>query len=177
MSQEGSKEDYNNPINEGSLLFYLSSMGILLFLLISLVSILQQGLKHYIELWLNNTVNGAKGVEKINTLEFKNNLMLLAVIFAIVTLLRGFIYSFGIIRAARKVFTITLNRVMLAPMKLFDKFSIGDIVNRFNMDIGVVDVDLPEMVNYVLQVCLTSVGIFLTLVYKVPLIILSKIIK
>lgn len=51
---------------------------------------------------------------------------------------------FGALRASRTIHESLLHSVLRAPLRWFDKMSLGRLINRFAKDLEGIDEDLPD---------------------------------
>lgn len=76
--------------------------------------------------------------------------------------------SRGAVRAARKLHSILLEKIMHSPMSFFDTTPIGRIVNRFAKDIDVVDTTIPGALRSWLNCCLQVMSTMIVICYSFP---------
>lgn len=79
----------------------------------------------------------------------------------------------GVCRAGRMLHLGLLTNVLRKPMMFFDTVPSGRILNRFSLDLEMVDCDMPEKVAGLLECVFECVGILLVISLSTPLFLSS----
>ncbi|XP_069092380.1 ATP-binding cassette sub-family C member 10-like isoform X2 [Pleurodeles waltl] len=91
---------------------------------------------------------------------------------SILTLIRGFMYAYGTIRASLIIHDRLLQRVLKATVTFFNTTPMGRIINRFSSDLYCADDDLPLILSYFLTFLFSLMGMVVMISYGLPWIIL-----
>ncbi|CAM6124334.1 unnamed protein product [Calypogeia fissa] len=147
-----------------------------------LVSVsLMQATRNGSDLWLAHWVDTDSHADGQQTLNFYLKIYIaLAVANSIITLARAFSFAYGGMRAASRVHTAFIQKVITAPVRFFDQNPSGRILNRFNSDQYIVDDSLPFVLNNLLAQLFSLIGItvvlcvvqWLFIVVLIPLVLM-----
>ncbi|KAJ3245906.1 hypothetical protein HDU78_008242 [Chytriomyces hyalinus] len=90
------------------------------------------------------------------------------------------VMSYGVavstIRAGRALHDECLDSVMRAPMYFFETNPIGRIISRFSKDFAETDRQLPMLIQQVLEMMLSLLGIIVLISYAVPLCLIFVVV-
>jgi len=144
---------------------YLQTLGTKTFLLILLISLIQQAAKHYSEIFFNNILTSPQSQAK------NENSYNLAIIYMILTIARGLFYCFGVLKVSQIFFKEILKMMLNANMEFFEKYQPGELINYLTRDIDSIDCGLPENVNGWASTMINIIGIFAVISYEFPMLI------
>jgi ATP-binding cassette subfamily C (CFTR/MRP) protein 4 len=173
---------------------YLSSGGsVWLVYLAFLVALMSQGLYHYTDLWLsawtehtlnrlnaNDTSHVAStvGTESVFNNETHNVLFytMLVVVLFIGAFMRTSLTFRLCLKSSIYLHDRIFKRVLRAPMLFFENTPIGQILNRFTRDVGVVDQIIPSSLIDVNISILNSLGVIIMSCVVSPWLIIPCVI-
>lgn len=156
---------YLQPFDPKGFYRYLKAIGLKTLLLIIAISLSQQGLRHYAELFLNNTLTSTK------TPLLQSFLFPLALIYLILTLARGLTYCYGVLKAAKALFKELLEALLEANMEFFERYPPGELMRVLIRDLDSMDCNLPEDVNGWVSTMINILGIFGVVIYEFPVLL------
>lgn len=165
------KEEYE--LDHETVFTYISFVGGPLFFAIVIFSLIQQAIKHYNEFWFNNYITSF--TVSPSPLSLVTEMKTLAIIFGIFTLVRGFLYAYGILKASRNCFFEFTTKILNSCPSFFDKYSIGDIMTNFTKDVEVMDCDLPEELNGFFSISISIIGLLGVIVFEIPIMLFAVI--
>lgn len=156
------KLEYFQPFAWGGIQRYLQSLGTKTFVFILLISLIQQAAKHYSEIFFNNLLTTpSKG----------GNNFPLAVFYMVLTIARGLVYCFGVLKVSQAMFKELIKFMLNANMSFFEEYQPGDLINYLTRDIDSIDCGLPEDVNGWASNLINIIGIFAVISYEFPVLI------
>ncbi|KAI9338538.1 P-loop containing nucleoside triphosphate hydrolase protein [Obelidium mucronatum] len=117
----------------------------------------------WLTFWLSDTVPGFSGPGYIWAY------FGLALGQAALLIIMSYAIAVATIRAGRHLHNECLDSVMQAPMYFFETNPIGRIVSRFSKDFAETDRQLPILIQAVVEMMLSLVGIIVLISYAVPL--------
>ncbi|KAI1287409.1 ATP-binding cassette sub-family C member 4 [Halotydeus destructor] len=129
---------YIDYINAGS--------GMLFFVFVAAATIVSQVLYHYSDYYLTEWTN-AKELNSTSSADesgYIQGYSIMIVGLLIATLVRGVTWFSTCMRSSINLHDETFQKVLRAPMSLFDNNPVGRILNRFSRDVGIIDELLPS---------------------------------
>jgi ATP-binding cassette subfamily C (CFTR/MRP) protein 10 len=84
--------------------------------------------------------------------------------------IRAFSFASGGLLAAQRLHERLLSAVCCAPCALFASTPSGRILNRFSSDVATADDSLPFILNILLAVLFSMLGVLAVLIYSLPLL-------
>jgi len=94
---------------------------------------------------------------------------------AILILIRSIILTLATLRASRAMHKMASDAVLLAPIQFFDTNPLGRILNRFSVDMQVIDVQLSPVAGQLLIYCFQLAGTITLLILNSPFIVAAII--
>ncbi|XP_046890754.1 ATP-binding cassette sub-family C member 8 isoform X2 [Hypomesus transpacificus] len=171
---------------------YLSSAGLLLLALLLLSQLLKHSLMVAIDYWLahwtsqviaaraeasthNCTVTQGCGFSHSWYLSVFSVLCCLGIVLCLVT---SVAVEWTGLRVAKNLHNNLLNKIILAPMRLFETTPLGSILNRFSTDTNTIDQHIPatlECLSRSTLLCVSALGVisYVTPVFMVALLPLA----
>ncbi|CAL1547665.1 unnamed protein product [Lymnaea stagnalis] len=157
---------------------YTRAVGVLTFLMMTLVYALFQASSTFSAIWLsvwtddqllaNSTAAGS--AEFVD----KNNLYLgvygaMGFVQGILLLIFALLATTRMVAAAGTLHYNLLDNILKAPMSFFDTTPIGRIVNRFSRDVETIDNTLPATIRTFYTCVFSVLGTIVTISYSTPL--------
>lgn len=138
--------------------YFHSGNSLLLLSLALVVTLISQGLNHFIDLWMAAwTTKEADIGQDVSTVSLSlifdndnNNVAVysaLVIALFILAFVRSTLIFFLCLRCSIKLHDSIFTRVLSAPMIFFENNPLGRILNRFTKDIGSVDQTLPSTLS------------------------------
>uniref|UniRef100_A0A665UJ55 ATP-binding cassette, sub-family C (CFTR/MRP), member 8 n=1 Tax=Echeneis naucrates TaxID=173247 RepID=A0A665UJ55_ECHNA len=165
---------------------YLSSAGVLLLSLLLLSQLLKHSLMVAIDYWLahwtsthkqsqQNNINIDCGFSHSWYLSVFSVLCCLGIILCLATSVAVEWTGF---KVAKELHQNLLNKIILAPMRLFETMPIGSILNRFSTDTNTIDQHIPttlECLSRSTLLCVSALGVisYVTPVFLIALLPLA----
>lgn len=148
---------------------YFEAPGMKLSILILIVTFLMQASANSIAFWYAYWAAHTTDFTPNQFIFYSGILVIANVVFA---LLRSFLFAYGGMVAAKKIFLDLIHSVFNTNINFFDSTSLGRIVNRLGKDIYCIDDSLPFMLNIVLAQVFVLLGTFVVISITDPIIIL-----
>jgi len=98
---------------------------------------------------------------------------LLSLLASVLIGLRAVVLTLASIRASRKMHDLAFSAVLFSPMSFFDTTPLGRILNRFQMDMQKVDVQLSSTIGSMMLYLFQLLGTLVLLCLSSPLILAS----
>jgi ATP-binding cassette, subfamily C (CFTR/MRP), member 10 len=150
------------------------SMGTTVAVLILVSLALMQASKNYGDYWLSHwTSQTSSSNGSVDTHYLLKVLAYVALANSVFTLFRAFIFAYGGIRAAVRIFDELMGNVLLAPISFYDSNPSGRILNRFSTDMYAVDEQVPFMSNILLAQLFILLGSLVIISFSIPLFMSS----
>ena len=151
---------------------YFEAPGMKLSILILIVTFFMQASANSIAFWYAYWAAHTADFTPNQFIFYSGILVIANVVFA---LLRSFLFAYGGMVAAKKIFLDLIHSVFNTNINFFDSTSLGRIVNRLGKDIYCIDDSLPFMLNIVLAQVFVLLGTFVVISITDPIIILILI--
>lgn len=147
---------------------YLRSAGIKTSIIIASFTLLMQIFSIFINLWL---AYWATHQDDYSTRSFVFISSILMASMFITALVRSFMFAYGGLIAAQRLYEELSSAVFQSSISFFEKNTIGRILNRFGKDTNCIDDNLPFMINIVLAQFFQLLGASLVMAYNAPFIV------
>uniref|UniRef100_A0A1J3GMA5 ABC-type xenobiotic transporter n=4 Tax=Noccaea caerulescens TaxID=107243 RepID=A0A1J3GMA5_NOCCA len=152
---------------------YAVFCGWFITIVILVSAVLMQASRNGNDLWLSYWVDKTgRGVTHDSTSFYLMVLSIFCIINSILTLVRAFSFAFGGLKAAVRVHSELICKLINAPTQFFDQTPSGRILNRFSSDLYTIDDSLPFILNILLANFVGLLGIVLVLSYVQVLFLL-----
>ncbi|CAN8325085.1 unnamed protein product [Cochlearia groenlandica] len=152
---------------------YAVFCGWFITIVILVSAVLMQASRNGNDLWLSYWVDKTgRGVTHCSTSFYLMVLCIFCAINSVLTLVRAFSFAFGGLKAATRVHSELLSKLVNAPTQFFDLTPSGRILNRFSSDLYTIDDSLPFILNILLANFVGLLGIVLVLSYVQVLFLL-----
>ncbi|KAI8620137.1 P-loop containing nucleoside triphosphate hydrolase protein [Chytriomyces sp. MP71] len=140
--------------------------GIFICSMILLCAFVWQTSKIVTDLWLTFWLSFQ--ISNFSNQDYIYTYLGLAVAQAALLLVMSYAVAVSTIRAGRQLHNECLDSVLLAPMSFFETNPIGRIISRFSKDFAETDRQLPILIQQVLEMLLSLLGIVVLIAYAVP---------
>ena len=164
-AESGKSPDYEEAISEAAVSWavmksYITSMGSVGYWVIVLAGFAAQLLASLeTSLWIKNWAhqydeldrNPASKTSGVNSGYYLVVYVVICLAFALVTFLRDAITFYGSLQASSTIYQRLLAAVLRAKLLFFDRVPLGQIVNRFSKDVGVMDEHIASFSISLLQ--------------------------
>ncbi|ESQ55603.1 hypothetical protein EUTSA_v10024220mg [Eutrema salsugineum] len=145
---------------------YAVFSGWFITIIILVSAVLMQASRNGNDLWLSYWVDKTgRGVTQNSTSFYLMVLCIFCIINSILTLVRAFSFAFGGLKAAVRVHSALICKLVNAPTQFFDQTPSGRILNRFSSDLYTIDDSLPFILNILLANFVGLLGIVVVLSY------------
>ncbi|KAF8107543.1 hypothetical protein N665_0119s0010 [Sinapis alba] len=145
---------------------YAVFSGWFITIVILVSAVLMQASRNGNDLWLSYWVDKTgRGVTHHSTSFYLMVLCIFCIINSILTLVRAFSFAFGGLKAAVRVHSALICKLINAPIQFFDQTPSGRILNRFSSDLYTIDDSLPFILNILLANFVGLLGIVVVLSY------------
>uniref|UniRef100_A0A3Q2ZTD0 ATP-binding cassette, sub-family C (CFTR/MRP), member 8 n=1 Tax=Kryptolebias marmoratus TaxID=37003 RepID=A0A3Q2ZTD0_KRYMA len=161
---------------------YLSSAGLLLLTLLLLSQLLKHSLMVAIDYWLAHWTSNVI-TAKIEDCGFSHSWYLsvfsvLCCLGIVLCLATSVTVEWTGLKVAKELHHNLLNKIILAPMRLFETTPLGSILNRFSTDTNTIDQHIPttlECLSRSTLLCLCALGVisYVTPVFLIALLPLA----
>ncbi|CAH2078696.1 unnamed protein product [Thlaspi arvense] len=152
---------------------YAVFSGWFITIVILVSAVLMQASRNGNDLWLSYWVDQTgRGVTHYSTSFYLMVLCIFCIINSILTLVRAFSFAFGGLKAAVRVHSALICKLINAPTQFFDQTPSGRILNRFSSDLYTIDDSLPFILNILLANFVGLLGIVVVLSYVQVLFLL-----
>uniref|UniRef100_A0A3P9Q8G5 ATP-binding cassette, sub-family C (CFTR/MRP), member 8 n=1 Tax=Poecilia reticulata TaxID=8081 RepID=A0A3P9Q8G5_POERE len=161
---------------------YLSSAGLLLLTLLLLSQLLKHSLMVAIDYWLAHWTSHVI-TTKIDDCGFSHSWYLsvfsvLCCLGIVLCLATSVTVEWTGLKVAKELHHNLLNKIILAPMRLFETTPLGSILNRFSTDTNTIDQHIPttlECLSRSTLLCLSALGVisYVTPVFLIALLPLA----
>ncbi|KAJ4899955.1 multidrug resistance-associated protein 11 [Raphanus sativus] len=152
---------------------YAVFSGWFVTIVILVSAVLMQASRNGNDLWLSYWVDKTgRGVTHHSTSFYLMVLCIFCIINSILTLVRAFSFAYGGLKAAVRVHSALICKLINAPTQFFDQTPSGRILNRFSSDLYTIDDSLPFILNILLANFVGLLGIVLVLSYVQVLFLL-----
>ncbi|WZY85088.1 hypothetical protein YC2023_031472 [Brassica napus] len=137
---------------------YAVFSGWFITIVILVSAVLMQASRNGNDLWLSYWVDKTgRGATQYSTSFYLMVLCIFCFVNSILTLVRAFSFAYGGLKAAVRVHSALICRLINAPIQFFDQTPSGRILNRFSSDLYTIDDSLPFILNILLA---NFVGLF-----------------
>lgn len=154
---------------------YFTSGNSILFLLVAMiVTVVTQGLNHFIELWMSAWTSKEVSSDGPSTVDQRiifasetANITMYSILIALLFVLafvRVTLAHICALRSAICLHATVFTKILRAPMLFFERNPSGRILNRFTKDISVIDSSLPSVVGELNISLFQVIGIVVTTV-------------
>lgn len=147
---------------------YGVSIGGCLCLSIIVFVLLMQASRNALDGWL--AIYTTPNHHGILPAQFAEGLILLTIINCVLGIFRSFLFAFGGLRAAYRIYDTLVDRLLHATMKFIDETSMGRILNRISGDTYAIDESLPFTLNIFLKQFFEALGGIILVPYGSPYI-------
>ena len=151
---------------------YFQAPGMKLSILILIATFFMQASANSIAFWYAYWAAHDEDFTQHQFILYSGILVTLNVIFA---LLRSFLFAYGGMVAAKKIFLKLIKSVFDTSINFFESNSVGRIINRLGKDVYCIDDSLPFMINIVLAQVFVLLGTFVVISITDPIMILILI--
>ncbi|KAL0738072.1 hypothetical protein Bca4012_014282 [Brassica carinata] len=152
---------------------YAVFCGWFITIVILVSAVLMQASRNGNDLWLSYWVDKTgTGVTHYSTSFYLMVLCIFCIINSILTLVRAFSFAYGGLKAAVRVHSALICKLINAPIQFFDQTPSGRILNRFSSDLYTIDDSLPFILNILLANFVGLLGIVVVLSYVQVLFLL-----
>ncbi len=151
---------------------YFQAPGMKLSILILIVTFFMQASANSIAFWYAYWAAHDENFTPHQFILYSGILVTANVIFA---LLRSFLFAYGGMVAAKKIFLKLIQSVFDTNITFFESNSLGRIINRLGKDVYCIDDSLPFMINIVLAQVFVLLGTFVVISITDPIIIVILI--
>ncbi|VVA99119.1 unnamed protein product [Arabis nemorensis] len=152
---------------------YAAFSGWFITVVILVSAVLMQASRNGNDLWLSYWVDKTgRGVTHYSTSFYLMVLCIFCIINSILTLVRAFSFAFGGLKAAVRVHSALICKLINAPIHFFDQTPSGRILNRLSSDLYTIDDSLPFILNILLANFVGLFGIVVVLSYVQVLFLL-----
>uniref|UniRef100_M4D807 ABC-type xenobiotic transporter n=1 Tax=Brassica campestris TaxID=3711 RepID=M4D807_BRACM len=152
---------------------YAVFSGWFITIVILVSAVLMQASRNGNDLWLSYWVDKTgRGATQYSTSFYLMVLCIFCFVNSILTLVRAFSFAYGGLKAAVRVHSALICRLINAPIQFFDQTPSGRILNRFSSDLYTIDDSLPFILNILLANFVGLLGIVLVLSYVQVLFLL-----
>lgn len=146
---------------------YASAIGAPLALAIVVVVALMQVSRNGLDWWIGVYTT----THSVSPTAFARTLILIACVNCAAVFLRSFLFAFGGLRAARRVYRQLVASVFGTSLRFFDATPVGRILNRLSGDTYAVDESLPFILNIFLKDAADVAGALVILFYGNKLVL------
>ncbi|CAN7081183.1 unnamed protein product [Brassica oleracea var. botrytis] len=152
---------------------YAVFSGWFITIVILVSAVLMQASRNGNDLWLSYWVDKTgRGATQYSTSFYLMVLCIFCILNSILTLVRAFSFAYGGLKAAVRVHSALICKLINAPIQFFDQTPSGRILNRFSSDLYTIDDSLPFILNILLANFVGLLGIVLVLSYVQVLFLL-----
>ncbi|XP_066291270.1 multidrug resistance-associated protein 1-like isoform X6 [Branchiostoma lanceolatum] len=167
---------------------YLKSVGITLSVVICLLYCAQNAASIYSNIWLSEWSNDQpiNGTQDAGLRDLRLGVYgALGIAQGLLTLAGDLLLTLGVIHASMCLHRDMLANILRLPLTFFDVTPLGRIVNRFSLDIEILDTKLPEILSWMVFcffevlniIIVVSIATPLFLTALVPLVVLYYFIQ
>ncbi|CAK5129888.1 unnamed protein product [Aphanomyces euteiches] len=122
---------------------YLSSMGLFVLALLVVSVVVMQLSRNGLDFWIASYTS----THAITPLAFAHGLVVITAVNIVAVTARSFLFAFGGLRAAKRLYDRLVATIFHATLSFFDVTPIGRILNRLSGDTYGVDESLPFILN------------------------------
>uniref|UniRef100_A0A8D0CNF4 ATP-binding cassette, sub-family C (CFTR/MRP), member 8 n=1 Tax=Sander lucioperca TaxID=283035 RepID=A0A8D0CNF4_SANLU len=170
---------------------YLSSAGVLLLILLLLSQLLKHSLMVAIDYWLAHWTSHVIAAKMVTTARnctvqgcgfshswYLSVFSVLCCLGIILCLFTSVAVEWTGLKVAKELHHDLLNKIILAPMRLFETTPLGSILNRFSTDTNTIDQHIPttlECLSRSTLLCVSALGVicYVTPVFLIALLPLA----
>ncbi|XP_041132803.1 ATP-binding cassette sub-family C member 8-like isoform X3 [Polyodon spathula] len=167
---------------------YLSSAGILLLLLLLLSQLFKHSLMLAIDYWLakwtsdviSAKINSDKNCTVSQECRFSHSLYsmvfsILCCLGIILCLITSVAVEWTGLKVAKELHHSLLNKIILAPMRLFETTPLGSILNRFSADTNTIDQHIPATLECLSRSTLLCASALAVISYVTPVFLIALV--
>ncbi|KAL3931455.1 MAG: hypothetical protein SGPRY_001118 [Prymnesium sp.] len=171
-----------HPLDAAVWARYFKALGkasvLVLFLLYSAAQTLQIGSSWWLGQWSgmahHSNPNGDGGLPFVETTWFYLSVYAgITLTAACLILVRSLVLTLATLRASKAMHKMASHAVIAAPIEFFDTNPLGRILNRFSVDMQVIDVQLSPVAGQLLIYCFQLIGTLTLLILNSPFIIIG----
>uniref|UniRef100_A0A8D0CA09 ATP binding cassette subfamily C member 8 n=1 Tax=Salvator merianae TaxID=96440 RepID=A0A8D0CA09_SALMN len=164
---------------------YLSSAGFLLLPLLVLSQLLKHSVMVSIDYWLAQWTSAAIGSKERNCsiceeskfehafyIRIFSILCCLGIILCLVT---SIAVEWTGLKVAKKLHSVLLNKIILAPMRFFETTPLGSILNRFSADCNTIDQHIPATLECLSRSTLLCLSALAMISYVTPVFLIALV--
>uniref|UniRef100_A0A8C9X199 ATP-binding cassette, sub-family C (CFTR/MRP), member 8 n=1 Tax=Sander lucioperca TaxID=283035 RepID=A0A8C9X199_SANLU len=157
---------------------YLSSAGVLLLILLLLSQLLKHSLMVAIDYWLAHWTSHVIAGCGFSHSWYLSVFSVLCCLGIILCLFTSVAVEWTGLKVAKELHHDLLNKIILAPMRLFETTPLGSILNRFSTDTNTIDQHIPttlECLSRSTLLCVSALGVicYVTPVFLIALLPLA----
>uniref|UniRef100_A0A669CB94 ATP-binding cassette, sub-family C (CFTR/MRP), member 8 n=1 Tax=Oreochromis niloticus TaxID=8128 RepID=A0A669CB94_ORENI len=157
---------------------YLSSAGLLLLSLLLLSQLLKHSLMVAIDYWLAHWTPSTDSDCGFSHSWYLSVFSVLCCLGIVLCLATSVAVEWTGLKAAKELHHNLLNKIILAPMRLFETTPLGSILNRFSTDTNTIDQHIPttlECLSRSTLLCVSALGVisYVTPVFLIALLPLA----
>jgi ATP-binding cassette subfamily C (CFTR/MRP) protein 10 len=149
---------------------YFRFVGVALIAALLLAMIAMQVSRNFSDGWLATWTsdNSSSSSSSNRSSTFIKLFLVIAAVNSALTFVRAFLFAYGGLRGARRLYNKLMDRVLYCGVAFFDASPLGRILCRFSTDVFAVDEQLPFMSNILLAQCFGLLGALVVISWSMP---------